>query len=323
MVKKGKLTEEERDRIAMLRAKGVGIREIGRLLDREHSTIIRELKRNRFGQGYNAIHAQHAAEARKSNAGKRLPLKNKETYAYVLEKLRCGWSPEQIAGRLARIQGEKVLCHETIYQFIYKKALKEDRLWEYLPRKQKHRYRKYGRKSQKVSIPQRVSIHDRPERVNKRQEIGHWEGDTVEGKGHKTGIHTEVERVSRYLLAKKVGAITGEATINVQKELFFSLPRELRKTTTLDNGRENHLHYQLQALGMQTYFADPYSSWQRGTNENTNGLLRRYLPKKTSFIPLTQEELDEIVWEINNRPRKVLQYKTPSEILSGAIQLRM
>ena len=154
-------------------------------------------------------------------------------------------------------------------------------------------------------------------------EIGHWEGDTVEGKGHKDGIHTEVERVSRYLLAKKIGAITSEATIIVQKELFFSLPEVVRRTTTLDNGRENHLHYQLQALGMQTYFADPYSSWQRGTNENTNGLLRRYLPKKTSFIPLTQEELDEIVWEINNRPRKVLHYRTPFEILSGAIQLRM
>jgi|SRR5882672_1605924 len=323
MVKKGKLTEEERDSIAVLHARGIGIREIGRVLEREHTTISRELKRNRFGQGYNAIHAQHTAERRKSNAGKRHPLKNKTTYAYVFEKLHCGWSPEQIAGRLALEEGEKVLCHETIYQFIYKKALKEDRLWEYLPRKQKHRHKKYGRKSQKVRIPQRVSIHHRPEYVNLRQEIGHWEGDTVEGKGHNGGIHTEVERVSRYLLAKKVADITSEATIDAQKELFFSLPEELRRTTTLDNGRENHLHYQLQALGIQTYFADPYSSWQRGTNENTNGLLRRYLPKKTSFITLTQEELDEIVWEINNKPRKVLQYKTSSEILSGAIQLRM
>jgi transposase, IS30 family len=323
MVKKGKLTEEERDRIAVLHAQGIGVREIGRVLDREHTTISRELKRNRFGEGYNAIHAQHTAETRKSAAGKRHPLKDKATYAYVLEKLRYGWSPEQIAGRLALEQKEKVLCHETIYQFIYKKSLKENRLWEYLPRKQKHRHKKYGRKSQKVRIPQRVSIHERPMQVNQRQEIGHWEGDTVEGKGHKTGIHTEVERVSRYLLAKKVSAITSETTIVVQKELFFNLPEALRKTTTLDNGRENHKHYQLQELGMQTYFADPYSSWQRGTNENTNGLLRRYLPKKTSFLHLTQEELDEIVWEINNRPRKVLQYKTPSEILRGAFQLRM
>ena len=159
--------------------------------------------------------------------------------------------------------------------------------------------------------------------MNQRIEIGHWEGDTVEGKGHNGGIHTEVERVSRYLAARKIGTINSEQTSIVQQEVFSKLPCSLRKSTTLDNGRENHLHMRLHSLGMQTYFADPYSSWQRGTNENTNGLLRRYLPKKTSFTNLTQEELDDIVAEINNRPRKVLQYKTPVEILSGAIQPRM
>ncbi|SRR6266568_1201178 len=323
MVKKGKLTEEERDRIAMLRARGIGIREIGRLLDRDHASISRELKRNRFGEGYNAIHAQHVSEERKSKAGKRHPLKDKRIYGYVLEKLKEGWSPEQIAGRLALEQGEQMLCHETIYRFIYTKALKEDRLWEYLPRKQKHRRKYHGRKAQRSRIAQRVSIHERPESINNRSEIGHWEGDTVEGKGHKDGIHTEVERVSRYLLARKVSAITSEETITVQKNMFSQLPEQVRKSTTLDNGKENHLHMQLNELSMQTYFADPYSSWQRGTNENTNGLIRRYLPKKTIFTKLTQEELDDIVWEINNRPRKVLQYKKPSEILSGAIQLRM
>jgi IS30 family transposase len=323
MVKKGKLTEEERDRIAVLHARGIGIRETGRLLERDHATISRELKRNRFGEGYNAIHAQHSAEERKSLAGKRHPLKDKRTYGYVLERLKEGWSPEQIAGRLALEQGEQMLCHETIYRFIYTKALKEDRLWEYLPRKQKHRYKYHGRKAQRSRIPQRVSIHERGEVINNRSELGHWEGDTVEGRNHKDGIHTEVERVSRYLLARKVSAITSEETITVQKEMFTHLPAQLRKSTTMDNGRENHLHMQLGELSMKTYFADPYSSWQRGTNENTNGLIRRYLPKKTAFTNLTQEELDDIVWEINNRPRKVLQYKKPIEILSGAIQLRM
>lgn len=125
------------------------------------------------------------------------------------------------------------------------------------------------------------------------------------------------------MLAKRVAAITSEEAINAQQKLFVQLPERLRRSTTLDNGRENHLHYKLKALGMQTYFADPYSSWQRGTNENTNGLLRRYLPKKTSFKNLTDEELADIVWEINNRPRKVLQYKTPVEILSGAIRPRI
>jgi transposase, IS30 family len=323
MQKRGKLTEEERDRIAVLRGQRIGVREIGRLLNREHSTISREIKRNRFGQGYHALHAQHRAEERKSQAGKRYPLKDPLTYAYVFEKLKEGWSPEQIAGRLAYEEKESIICPETIYQFIYSKNMKEEKLWEYLPRKQKHRHKQHGRGVHHERIPQRVSIHNRPETINQREELGHWEGDTVEGKGHKGGIHTEVERVSRFLAARKVEAITSVQTIVVQQEIFEKLPCTLRRSTTLDNGRENHLHMHLNRLGMQTYFADPYASWQRGTNENTNGLLRRYLPKKTSFTNLTQEELDDIVTEINNRPRKVLQYKTPAEILSGAIQPRM
>jgi len=323
MQKRKRLTEEERDRIAILHAQGIGVREIGRLLEREHSSILRELRRNRFGSGYNAIHAQHVAEERKSKAGRRHSLKDKRTYAYVLEKLKDGWSPEQIAGRLQIENDKRIICHETIYRFIYTKALKEDRLWEYLPRKQKHRHKYHGRKAQRSRIPQRVSIHERSERINDRSELGHWEGDTVEGRNHKNGIHTEVERVSRYLMAMKVSRITSEETIAVQKTMFSCLPEQLRQSTTLDNGKENHLHMQLEELSMKTYFADPYSSWQRGTNENTNGLIRRYLPKKTVLTNLTQEELDDIVWEINNRPRKVLQYRKPIEILSGAIQLRM
>src|SRR3989338_8640589 len=125
------------------------------------------------------------------------------------------------------------------------------------------------------------------------------------------------------MMATKVPAIKSEETIVVQKAMFQNLPSKLRKSTTLDNGKENHLHGKLKDLGMQTYFADPYSSWQRGTNEYHNGLLRRYLPKGTSFIHLTQGELDDIVEEINNRPRKVLRYKTPKEVLGGAIQPRM
>lgn len=323
MVKRSKITEEERDSIALWKSQGISAREIGRRLCREHTSISREIQRNRFGDTYVAIHAQKRFEERKSAAGKREPLKSKRTYSYVLEKLGQGWSPEQISGRLELEQGKRILCHETIYTFVYSQDTKDQRLWEYLPRKQKHRKKQHGRSSQKVHIPNRISIHVRPDAINQRQELGHWEGDTVEGKGHKDGIHTEVERVSRFLLASKIPQITSLETSKAQLEMFEPLPKHVRQSTTLDNGKENHLHTALTSIGMQTYFADPYSSWQRGTNENTNGLLRRYLPKKTSFQFLTQEELNDIVWEINNRPRKVLHYKTATEILAGAFQLRM
>lgn len=315
-MKKGhtKLGAEERDKIAVWIGGGITLREIARRLGRSVSTISEEVKRNTYQGNYVAIHAQTVTEERKKEARKRHPLKDADTYAYVVEKLGFGWSPEQIAGRLNREHNKTIICHETIYEFIYDKVNKEKRLWEYLPRKQKKRKKQKGRKVHRSRIADRVSIHARPESINTREEFGHYEGDTVEGRGHKDGIHTEVERVTRYFLAQKVTAITSQETILAQKAMFSKLPEKARKTTTLDNGKENHLHMQLQELAMQVYFADPYSSWQRGTNENTNGLLRRYLPKKTAFTELTQEELDDIVTEINNRPRKVLHYQTPQEV---------
>jgi transposase, IS30 family len=246
--------------------------------------------------------------------------------------LRKGWSPEQIAGRLKEIEHPTDqhwnIHHETIYQFIYSKDNKDKKLWEYLPRKQKKRKKQTGRSVHRSQIPNRVSIHNRPEKVNKRSEFGHWEGDSVEGKrSEKDGIHTEVERVSRLLAAQKMKTITSKQAVIAQIRIFKNLPKHARRSTTLDNGKEHHHHSRLWELKMSTYFADPYSSWQRGTNENTNGLLRRYLPKGSSFQDLAQDELEDIVEEINNRPRKVLGYNTPREVfekLSGvALQSRM
>jgi IS30 family transposase len=237
-------------------------------------------------------------------------------YVYVFEKLRSGWAPEQISGRLKKESGQSVICHETIYRFIYDSNNRDKRLWEYLPRKQKGRRKQNGRGVHKVRIPQRVSIHLRPTVIDLRTEFGHWEGDTVEGKrSDRDGIHTEVERLSRLILARKVETIDSPKTLASQMTMFSRLPGTARRSTTLDNGRENHLHFGLtDKLGMRTFFADPYSSWQRATNENSNGLLRRYLTKGASFRDLTQEELDDIVWEINNRPRKCLEYNTPREV---------
>lgn len=310
-------------------------------LGKHPSSIGRELNRNWAGavNHYVAITAQAKADHRSQAARIRHPLKSSPVYAYVIEKLRWGWSPEQISGRLKSIdhpeQPDWQICPETIYQYIYgdhaQKKFADSPLWEYLPRKQKRRRKQTGRAVHKSHIPDRVSIHYRPEVANHRRQIGHWEGDTVEGRrSDKDGIHTEADRLSRLLAARKVDAISSHDSLKAQMDIFQALPPSVRKSTTLDNGRECHLHFKLKALGMATFFADPYSSWQRGTNEYHNGLLRRYLPKGTSFRNLTQPELDEIVWEINQRPRKCLGYNTPQEVfdrelakLGVAIPVRM
>ena len=280
-----------------------------------------------------AIHAQNTFSKRKSEAGKRHPLKNEEVFRWVITRLGRGWSPEQIAGRMKLLFPGNLkmrITHETIYRFIYSPEFKYRKFWEYLPWGRKIRKHKHGRKVHRGSIPERISIHLRPEVIDNRLEFGHFEGDTVEGKGHRDGVHTEVERMSRKYFARLVTQIDSEEAIKAQEEIFSPLPKWARRSTTLDNGRENHLHMKLKDLGMNTYFADPYSSWQRGSNEYHNGLFRRYFPKGTDFKTVTQEEIDECVEEINSRPRKCLGYFTPNEVFleklncSGvAIQPRM
>lgn len=317
--KQTELTDAERDQLAYWRAQGVGIRECARRLTRGASTLSAELKRNSLSDGtYVAIYAKTLARQRQAQRYHTTPLKNPWLYAHVLAQLRAGDSPEQIDGRLTRLyptDPTKHISYECLYAFIYSQEHKALRLWEYLPRKRVKRRKQQGRAVKRSHIPERVSLHHRPEEVVKRWAFGHWEGDTIEGRrGDKDGIHTEVERVSRKLLACKVPQITSAATSTAQVTLFSALPACARGSTTLDNGRENHEHTVLHALGIATYFADPYSSWQRGTNENTNGLVRRYLPKKTSFATLAPAELDDIVEELNNRPRKCLGYATPNEV---------
>jgi len=325
-----KLTAIEREKISIWINLGISKREIARRLGRSDSTIRDELKRNRFGEYYIGVNAHAKAVKRKSRASKRHPLKNKSVFKFVLKKLRWGWSPEQIAGRLKLKHPNNSfwhIHHETIYRYIYDSANKNRELFEYLPRKQKKRQKKHGRKSHRSRIPDRVSIHDRPKSVEKRKEFGHWEGDSVEGKGHNGGIHTEVERKTRFMLAGFIKDLTSIETANIASQMFSTLPKQAKKSTTLDNGKEFAKHKQ---FNIPTYFADPYSSWQRGTNENSNGLIRRYLPKKTDFTKYEQWELDDIIEEINNRPRKCLGYYTPKELfekelksISARIQSRM
>ncbi len=329
-----KLASQERDKLAYWHATGISIREIARRLGRSPSTICDELKRNtvvEVGRGgevkkiYHSIHAEKATQHRRRNSHKKYLLRTRpHLLEYVCEKLRVGWSPQQIAGRLKKEITEGVrprgdyINHESIYQYLYDPAQKENRLWEYLPRGHRKRRRWLGRKSKHPTrISQRVSIHERGSAIDERKEFGHWEGDTIVGDKHKTGIHTEVERVSRLLFAYKIPRIKSLETYRAQLSIFAPLPRQARKSTTLDNGSENTLHMRLREMGMRTYFADPYSSWQRGTNEYHNGLVRRYYPKGTDFSLVSQEDLGQVVQLINNIPRKVLDYATPLEVFTS------
>lgn len=277
-----------------------------------------------------AIHAQSSWVKRKSNAGKRHPLKNKEVFSWVIKRLVRGWSPEQISGRMKLVfknNPKMRICPESIYSFVYSDEFRKRKFWEYFPEGHKKRRRWHGRKVTRASISHRISIHERPAVIDKNIEFGHFEGDSVEGRNHKGGVHTEVERLTRMFFARKVENISGDETLKSQIKIFKGLPV---RSTTLDNGRENHLHFMLNKIGIKTYFADPYSSWQRGSNEYHNGLLRRYFPKKTDFSKVTQDEIDDCVREINNKPKKCLGYFTPNEVFYAklnkqrvAIQPRM
>jgi len=309
-----------------------------------------------FGTGWELIyepnHAQAMADKRKINAWlKKQPLKNKKIYSYVLRHLRKGWSPEQIAGRLKRLHPKDVswhICHETIYQFIYKpktdvtqkglidQAILDKRksknrvltitdhnrpLWEYLRRKQVKRRKRNGRKVHRVRIPDRVPIHSRPKEVEKRKKLGHWEGDSIVGKGHLSGLHTEYERVTSLTKIAKMTRVDSTSFVKATASIFQRLPDKARLSTTLDNGSEHVKHGYLKRYGMNVYFADPYRSWQRGGNENCNLWIRYYFPKGTDFSTISTREIKEVEKELNNRPRKRLGYKTPLEVFNEHLRL--
>lgn len=261
------------------------------------------------------------AEERKRRAwNAKHSLKNAKVFRYTIARLMRGWSPEQIAGRLKYLYPKDPswhICHETIYQYIYHPDQKERAWWEYLRRGQKKRRKKYGRRVQKERIPDRVSIHDRPKEIDTRVEFGHWEGDSVVGKNREHGLHTSYERVSSMYRLEPMEDLSAKSSINAQIQIFSEYPEHARRSTTLDNGLEHTLHTKLrEKLGMNTYFTDPYSAWQRGGNENGNLWLRYYFPKGTDFSKISYQELKAVEWELNDRPRKRLGFRKPREVFS-------
>lgn len=323
MIKKTKITPEERDKIAFLLASKTSLRTIAKELGRSVSSISEEVKRNSRNGKYTAITAQELSEERNTASRRNNPLKNPRVYAYVYEKLRSGWSPEQIAGRLKRDnKGKQIICHETIYRYIYSEKGREKNLTEYLVRHHYRRRKWHTRHLYQRHIQGRTSIRLRPKEVEKRKAFGHWEADVVEGKGHQGGIQTLLERKTRFFQAMLLPRIDSEHGVAAQRDMLIQFPTHARKTVTMDNGKENYNHQKLITwLGIQTYFCDPYCAWQKGANENHNGVLRRYIPKKADLIELTQEDLDAIIEEINQRPRKCLNYETPEEAFQKELKL--
>lgn len=315
MKNKGKIGPQERDQIALLLASKTSLRGISRQLGRAFSSIRDEVKRNSVGGVYTAISAQAKSKERNRRSRRVNPLKNPDVYKYVYDKLRRGWSPEEIAGRLRRKNSSKtVICHETIYRYVHSKEGKKKGLYEYLVRQHKERRHWFGRHKYQRGIPNRTSIDLRPKYINSKKKFGHWEVDCVEGRAHQKGIHTFLERKTRYYQGKILENIDSEYGVAAQLETFSALPPKARGSVTFDNGRENFNHTKLKIhLGMKTYFCDPNCAWQKGANEHFNGVLRRYIPKKTDLTTITQTELDFITEEMNNRPLKCLKYETPSE----------
>lgn len=270
------------------------------------------------GRHYRATRAQEHAKTCRARSHQARRMVRDRLVDYVITRLRRGWTPAEIAGRLPIDfpDDERMrVSVETLYAWIYHRSQSHRRLWEYLPRGQHKRRRRGGRRVHHERIEWRTSIHTRPPQVEDRIEFGHWESDSVLGARGTGVLHTTVERVSRYVCAVRLPAATAQATVQAQIALYSPLPAHAVCSVTTDNGTEFTLHHVLaDTLGVPTYFADPYSAWQRGTNEHFNGRIRKYLPKGTSFADLSQDELDEFITEINNRPRKVLGWHTPDEV---------
>ncbi len=301
---------------------GHSLRKIGRMIGRSASSISRELQRNYSAEGYVALAAHQRAEVNrhKPRFAKKLHT-HRHLYHYVMVKLERLWSPQQISGRLKvdfPESKEMRISHETIYAFIYampKSGLRQE-LIANLRRKHPRRYA-HGRdpSKQKPRISDMVSIHDRPEEIEGQQVIGHWEGDLIIGKNHGSAVGTLVERKSRYIyLAHLSNRSAKETRLSFTRKLQ-DVPSELRQSLTYDQGREMSQHKLLGTeLEMAVYFCDPHSPWQKGTVENTNGLIRQFLPKGSDLSDVPQERLDEISHLLNTRPRKSLNFQTPSEV---------
>jgi len=306
------LSQEERYQIYILMSAGNSQQQIAELLGRHKSTISREIARNTGGRGYRPRQACLLAQERSLGSRNASQITAKQ-WSETVDYLHGKWSPEQIANQVG-------ISHETIYRHVYADKATGGSLWKELRCQKKRRKRYASGQDRRGQIIGRRPISERPAYIEERSQVGHWEGDTVIGANHKQAIVTLVERKSGYAVLSKVtnktSDLVGNAIIN---ELQSFTP--LVKTMTFDNGKEFAEHQRMdKELQSTTYFADPFASWQRGSNENFNGLLRQYIPKKRPLSTVTQEEIKMIQQQLNNRPRKRLGFKTPNEVFTQSLK---
>jgi len=303
------LSCEQRYQIKALLKMGHSQTDIARVLEVHKSTIGRELQRNCGQRGYRPKQAQQKATERRQQKSKTAI--RAKTWQLVAEKLRTDWSPEQISAWLKK-QGHQSVSHEHIYQYVYADKRKGGELYKHL-RCQKKRRKRYGSYERRGRIPARKGIEMRPEAVNLRNRLGDWEVDTVIGKGHRGVLVTLTERKSRFTLLRRVSHKSADVVAKTVIELLNWVTH--LATITADNGREFASHQMIaQKLGVAFYFAHPYASWERGTNENTNGLIRQYLPKNRDLKTVSAAEEVMIMDRLNLRPRKCLDFMTPYEV---------
>ncbi len=322
--KYGQLRPEERVAIAGMKLQGASVRAMARALGRQASTISRELRRNAMScGGYESQQAQAVHVQRRRAARAPIKLDSRGVlWSVVLTMLSWKWSPQQIAATLRRVYPDNPefhVSHETIYTAIYAHPKGELRreLIACLRQGKTSRMPRSRGSARRGQIPEMVSIHVRPPEVSDRVMPGHWEGDLIKGAGNKSSVGVLVERSSRLVLLARMEAATAEAALAAFTVKLNAIAAPLRQSLTYDQGREMARHADLaRATGIRVYFCDPHSPWQRGTCENTNGLLRQYLPKGTDLSVYTQAELDAIADSLNTRPRATHDWHTPLEVFS-------
>ena len=316
------LTLQEREKITCFQREGKSLRAIAMALKRSPSSISREIRRNQVASGlYITEIAEKKSKTTRSVDRPRVLHRQKTAAAkgYILEKLHLSWTPDEISGRMRREKQPFYACPETIYKFIYSQEGRDLKIFNFLKRKQKTRYFRHSKRPIEPRVAPGASVHDRPKTIENRRHFGHFEGDLVHCQNGN--ITTLLERKTRMGFLIKNTSKHSDLVVSGIAKTLIALPPKMRQSMSMDQGKEFALYQRLESnLGMKVYFCDTHSPWQKGANENFNGRLRHFFPKKSDISSVSQSDLDHIANIMNNTPRKCLGYKTPNEAFSAALK---